>query len=190
MTPQINISQSLFEKIKGLAEPFVDTPESVITRCVEHYEKSQGAAKDILIPAPGVNGPTMIFPPDAPPDLTFTRILSVKLKGVLQQKGNLYWNALMYDVINHAGFLLKSPEKLKQLILVNYVDGEGRAKQGYRFLQAAGLSVQGQDANSAWRATYHIAKALEMSLDIVFMWENKDKALHPGKTGQMTFDKI
>jgi hypothetical protein len=29
-----------------------------------------------------------------------------------------------------------------------------------------------------------------MTIDVVFMWENKDKALHPGKTGQMTFDKI
>jgi hypothetical protein len=190
MTPQINISQSLYEKIKGLAEPFVDTPESVITRCVEHYETSNGAAKGIMSPAPGVTGLTMSFPGDAPPDLTFTRILSVKLNGVLQHKGTLYWNALMYDVINHAGHKLKSTEKLKQLILVNYVDGEGSVKQGYRYLKGAGLSVQGQDANSAWKATAHIVKTLGMTIDVVFMWENKDKALHPGKTGQMTFDKI
>ena len=45
MMPQISISQALYEKIKGLAEPFVDTPESVVERCVDFYASSDGAAK-------------------------------------------------------------------------------------------------------------------------------------------------
>ncbi|HEY3621654.1 MAG TPA: hypothetical protein VGL12_04510 [Roseiarcus sp.] len=188
MVPQINISQSLYDKIKGLAEPFVDSPESVITRCVEFYVSSNGAPKPATPPS-GSNG-ILIFPGDAAPNLTFTRILSVKLDGDALNKSSLYWNTLMYEVVARAASKLKSMEKLKQLILVNYVDGEGSQKLGYRFIPGAGLSVQGQDANSAWKTIFHIAKSLGMTIDVVFMWENKDKALHPGKSGRMTLEEV
>jgi len=188
--PQINISQSLYDRIKGLAEPFVDTPESVITRCVDLYASSHGGSK--AVGAPVGNGAVSIltFPGDAAPDLTFSRILSVKLDGVALNKSSLYWNTLMYDVVAVAAKKLKSMEKLKQLILVNYVDGEGSQKQGYRYIPAAELSVQGQDANAAWKTIFHIVKSLGMKIDVVFMWENKDKALHPGERGQMTLEDI
>jgi len=188
--PQINVSQSLYDKIKGLAEPFVDTPESVITRCVDFYATSYGAAKIDGTPTQSNGDPVMTFSGDAPPDLTFTRILSVKFDGVALNKNSLYWNTLMCDVVARAANKLKSPEKLKQLILVNRVDGEGDAKSGYRFIPGAGLSVQGQDANAAWKTVFHIVKALGFTIDVLFMWENKDKALHPGKRGQMTLEKI
>ena len=189
MMPQISISQALYEKIKGLAEPFVDTPESVVERCVDFYASSDGAAKAGAGATTGGGAPTLSFSGDNPPDLTFTRILSVKLDGVALNKSSLYWNTLMYDVVARAANKLKSTEKLKQLILVNYVDGEGNAKLGYRFVPVAGLSVQGQDANAAWKTIFHIVKALGFTIDVVFMWENKDKALHPGKQGRMAFEK-
>ena len=189
MTPQISISQSLYEKLKGLAEPFVDTPESVLARCVDFYASSQGANKTSIGGTTSNGGPTLTFSGDNPPDLTFTRILSVKLDGVALNKSSLYWNTLMYEVVARAANKLKSTEKLKQLILVNYVDGEGNPKSGYRFIALAALSIQGQDANAAWKTIFHIVKALGFSIDVVFMWENKEKALHPGKHGQMTFEK-
>jgi hypothetical protein len=189
MTPQISISQSLYEKIKGLAEPFVDTPESVMERCVDFYASSHGEAKTSMGATTGNAVTTLAFAGDNPPDLTFTRILSVKLDGVALNKSSLYWNTLMYEVVGRAASKLKSTEKLKQLILVNYVDGEGNVKLGYRFIPVAGLSVQGQDANAAWKTIFHIVKALGFKIDVVFMWENKDKALHPGKQAQMAFEK-
>jgi len=190
MMPQISISQPLYDKIKGLAEPFVDTPESVITRCVDFYASSYGATKGVSIATQSRGDPVMTFSGDTPPDLTFTRILSVKFDGAFLNKSSLYWNTLMYDVVARAANKLKSPEKLKQLILVNYVDGEGDAKSGYRFIPPAGLSVQGQDANAAWKTIFHLVEALGFTIDVLFMWENKDKALHPGKRGQMALEKI
>ena len=77
MMPQISISQPLYDKIKGLAEPFVDTPESVITRCVDFYASSYGATKGVWRGTPEPGDPVMTFSGDTPPDLTFTRILSV-----------------------------------------------------------------------------------------------------------------
>ena len=190
MMPLINISQPLYDKIKGLAEPFVDTPESVITRCVDFYASSYGAAKSVSATTQGSGDPVMTLSGDTPPDLTFTRILSVKFNGAALSKSSLYWNTLMYDAVARAAGKLKSPEKLKQMILVNYVDGEGAAKSGYRFILVAGLSIQGQDANAAWKTVFHLVKALGFTIDVLFMWENKDKALHPGKRSQMILEEI
>jgi hypothetical protein len=190
MTPQVNVSQSLFEKIKALAEPFVDTPESVITRCVDFYTDNHRAAKPISAQVENGEASAIVFPGDAPPSLTFTRLLSIKLDGKRYDKKDLYWNALMFDVVAKAAAKLKSKDKLKQIILVNYVEGQGAHEKGYRLIPEAGLSVQGQAANAAWQATFHIIKAIGMNIDLVFMWENKDKAAYPGKTGRMTHKAV
>src|SRR5271166_4972969 len=79
--------------------------------------------------------------------------------------------AAMLDVVARAAATLNSPEKLKQIILVNYIEGEGPKDKGYRFPEAK-LSVQLQAANATWKATIHIIKALHMNIDVVFMWEN------------------
>jgi hypothetical protein len=190
MTPQISISQSLFDKIKGLAEPFVDTPESVITRCVDFYTNNHGSADTPSAKPPlGAESP-MPYPGDAAPDLTFSRPISIKLDGKMYEKRDLYWNSLLYDVIGIASAKLKSKEKLKQIILVNYVEGQGSQKQGYHFLPEIGLSVQGQDANAAWKAAFHIIKATQLNIDVLFMWQNNDKAARPGKTGRMTYESV
>ena len=87
----------------------------------------------------------------------------------------------MLDVVARAAATLNSPEKLKQIILVNYIEGEGPKDKGYRYIPEAKLSVQLQAANATWKATIHIIKALHMNIDVVFMWENKDNAAYPGK---------
>lgn len=182
--PHIPISESLFAKIKGLAEPFVDTPESVIGKCVDFYiSKNSGEFQ----PAAAVAevGPIK-FPADAAPDLTFTRPIAITLDGKKFEKSSLYWNALLFELVKRASAKL-SPDKLRQAILVNFVENEGSQDTGYRFIPEAKLSVQGQASNAAWKAILHLVRASGMNLDVVFLWENKDKAAHPGKTGQMTF---
>jgi hypothetical protein len=59
---------------------------------------------------------------------------------------------------------------------------------GYRFIDAAGVSVQGQDANGAWKATAHIAKTLHMPVKVLFMWYDNEKAANPGQTGKLTLN--
>ena len=66
---------------------------------------------------------------------------------------------------------------------MNFVDGEGQIDKGYRYIPEAGLSVQGQDANAAWRAAIHLIKAANMSVDVLFRWEDKEKAAYAGKVG-------
>jgi hypothetical protein len=62
-----------------------------------------------------------------------------------------------------------------------------KTDEGYHFLEDAGLSVQGQDANGAWRSVMFIVQNLKASVEVSFIWRNKEGAEHPGKTGSMRF---
>lgn len=183
MMPQITVSPPLFERIKNLAEPFVDTsPESVIERLVAFYESNR-PSKPATPPVTGKPEP-LRFMPEAAPDLTFTRVLSVDFDGQPIARKELYWNALLMAVVTRAAKRF-SKDELKRLILVNFVEGE-KSEQGYRFIPEAGLSIQGQDANAAWKAILRLTKALGVAIEVTFMWEEKDRAAHPGATGRMS----
>jgi hypothetical protein len=185
MVPQITISNSLYEKLKSLAIPFEDTQESVIARCVDFYASSHGKTPTSQPADSGV----MSFPADGPPDLTFTRPTAITLDGVSYEKKDLYWNNLLFDVVARAAKKLPT-DQLKKIILVNYADGKGAQDKGYRFIEDAKLSVQGQDSNAAWKAAFHIIKAVGMKIDVSFAWENKDKAAYPGKSGRMIHEAV
>jgi hypothetical protein len=185
--PNINISTALYNKLKGLAEPFVDTPESVMERCVDFYASSRGKAAQAVDTADTGDQSVMMFPEDGAPDLTFSRPISIDLGGVKFEKKDLYWNTLLYEVVRVASRKFRTADDLRRSILVNFVDGEGPAEKGYRYIEEAGLSVQGQDANAAWRAAIHLIKTANMTVDVVFRWENKEGVAHPGKTGQMKY---
>ena len=183
--PTLSISTALFNKLKGLAEPFTDTPETVIERCVDFYASSRGSVSQQNVePA---DQSVMAFPEDGAPDLTFSRPISIDLGGIKFEKKDLYWNTLLYEVVRVAAKKMRTADDLRRSILVNFVDGEGQADKGYRYIPEAGLSVQGQDANTAWRATIHLIKLANMSVDVMFRWEDKEKAAYPGKTGQMKY---
>jgi len=70
------------------------------------------------------------------------------------------WNGLLVAAIREAKARAKSPSEFKRLVIVNFVDGQ-KTDEGYRFLSDVGISVQGQDADSSWRAACHIAQQLD-----------------------------
>ncbi|HEY4123218.1 MAG TPA: hypothetical protein VGM36_01310 [Rhizomicrobium sp.] len=188
MMPQINISQPLFSKLQMIAEPFVDTPETAIAKAVEFYlSHNKASAKQSPNSPSNVGEPALlVFQADAPPDLTFTRPLSVELEGMKLPKAKLYWNPLLFEVVRIATSKTESTDKLKQLLLCNYVDGEGDQKLGYNFIREAKLSVQAQSANPAWKSIAHLAKALGLKLEVTFIWEDKPNAAYPTKMARMT----
>jgi hypothetical protein len=54
------------------------------------------------------------------------------------------------------------------------------------FLPELGISIQGQDANGAWRAACHIAQKLGLQLSATFVWREKEGAAFPGITGRFS----
>ena len=56
------------------------------------------------------------------------------------------------------------------MLIVNSIAGR-KDDNGYKYLPEIGISVQGQDANGAWRQTYELASRFGMSLEVLFTWQ-------------------
>jgi hypothetical protein len=185
MMPTINVSDSVLAELASLARPFVDhEPQDVIRRLVEHYRSNATAVE---VPTAAVDG-VKVCQPDSPPNMSFTRLKSFKVDGEnVVAKSDLYWNPILFALVAMSPKKLK-PDELKKHLIVNYVDGEGDQSKGYRFIPEVGLSVQGSDANTVWRAIFALVKAMGLSMDVEFVWEDKPKAAFPNATGTFKYN--
>ena len=183
MPHAIELPDELFEKLQKHAVPLIDTTLSVIERAVRALEAgdeepSYGAAK--------TNGPRT-FNPAAPPNLTFTKPRSAKINGRPLPYGQAYWGTILFEVIKEAARRGVSTEDLLDLITVNSQRGD-RHDNGFTFIKEADLSIQGQDANGAWRQTYVIASSIGIPIEMVFAWQNNPKAPMPNTVGSFYVD--
>jgi len=180
--PSINVSQEVFERLQRHAKPFVDSPETVITKALDALEKPAQRV-DPLVPDEKVNSLPEFGALD-PPNLTFTKVVAASLNGVAIKPAN--WNRLLDAAVIHAAAQIGDFNKLRRIAAINIATGE-KTDEGYHHLPEAGVSVQGQDANGAWRSVMFIAQNLKCSVEVSFIWRNKDGAEYPGKTGTMKF---
>ena len=185
MMPTINVSDAVLADLANLARPFVDRePQDVIKRLVEHFRSNAVSVQGAMELSDGIK----VFQADSPPDMTFTRVKSFKMDGeAVVEKAALYWNPILFAIVAKAAKKLK-PDELRKHLRVNYVENEGQYDRGYRYIKEAGLSVQGGDANTVWRAIYELAKAIGMSVEVEFVWEDKPKAAFPNATGAFNYD--
>ncbi len=176
MAPQVQLSPATFGRLQKCAEPLVDDIESVINKLIDSFEKGQGVLPPLGSGAKDYGG--------SAPSLTHTKVLSVEIGGKVLQKSIATWNGLLNEAVIQAAAKLGSTEALKDVLVVPYVVG-AKEDTGYRYLPAAGVSVQGQDANSAWKGAAHIANALHIPVRVFFIWYQNDKAANPGQTGKL-----
>ena len=175
MSPQINISPATFARLQSCAEPLVDDFESVINKLVEHY-KNKPDAPSTSVPQTSLG---------APPDLTWTKLMSAEVAG--KPLAKVDWNALLIAMIEVAAKKAKPGDEVAELIVVNRVIGQ-KTNNGYRYIPSANVSVQGQDANSAWKGIAHIANKLNIPVKVFFKWYHNEKASKPGQTGRLSLN--
>jgi hypothetical protein len=181
MPPSVELSPATFGRLQSHAVPLIDSIESVINRLIDFYEQQPNAPT-----TEGGDGQAVrAFNPNTPPDLTHAKILGVIFHGKPLGRGQDNWNGLLNAAVREAKSRAKSATEFKQLMVVNYVEGD-KQDEGYRPLSGTGISVQGQDANGAWRAACHIAQQLGCQLSVKFAWREKEGAAFPGVTGQLT----
>lgn len=183
MMPTVELTAPTFTRLQAHAVPLVDTIETVINRLLDDYERKAGVP--VLGESDDTAPPVQAFNPDLPPSLTHTKLLAVELDGKPLPPGEMNWNGLLNATIRRAKEAAQSSAQLKQLITANFVEGK-QIKDGYRFLSDIGLSVQGQDANGAWKASRHVCQQLKLPLKVTFIWRDKEDAAFPGKTGQFS----
>jgi hypothetical protein len=185
MTLSVELTPITFARLQAHAVPLVDTIESVINRLLDAYEARAGAPASASGDGNGGNDEVRRFNPVAPPDLTHTRVMAIDLNGEPLARNEANWNGLLYAAVRLAKTRTKSAADLKKAVIANFVAGE-KTDEGYRFLADIGLSVQGQDANGAWKAACHIAQHIGCPLKVMFVWRHKEGAAFPGVTGQFS----
>lgn len=176
MPTSVPLEAATIERMKAHAEPLVDTYDTVVNRALDALE----AQKEQADPITGVK----VLNPVSPPNLAHTTVKSVVLNGKTFPAAESYWNALMLAVIREAKKLL-STEQVSTLILCNHVIGK-KEDHGYKYLDGVGISVQGQDANNAWRTTYNVLKTIKVPAEVTFIWQDHPKAVAPGSAGKLT----
>jgi hypothetical protein len=176
------IADATFERLKAHAEPLVDTIDSVINRALDALEEKSGSDLHGLTPVRNRR-----FNPAAPPSLAHTTVKAIELCGKLLKPNETYWNTLLIATLREAKSRGTKTEELSQLVLGNCLVGR-KEDEGYRFYKDLGLSIQGQDSNAAWRATYHVASKLGLSLTVMFAWQDNPKSAFPSSTGMFVVE--
>jgi hypothetical protein len=167
------ISEETFQRLKDHAEPLVDTLDSVINRALDALDAANGRRP------PGATSAQRVLDPAAPPNLAHTSVRSIELCGRILPPNETFWNTLLIAVLREAAKRGHSADALKGLLIANAVVGR-KEDEGYRYFKDLGLSIQGQDSNAAWRATYHLAYMLDLPVKVTFSWRDTPKAAFPG----------
>ncbi|MBP1468624.1 hypothetical protein EYB53_023120 [Candidatus Chloroploca sp. M-50] len=181
MMPVIRIPDPLYKRLQNLAVPFEDTPITVIERLVEEYESRQDK-KSSLSSANDVEPQN--FNPVEPPDLRHTRVIYASFNGEILRSPN--WNGILDAAHITAYKQGLSPEALVRLTLSNAEKGE-KTDNGFHFLPEISMSIQGVDANLAWRNTLHLAKHIKVPVEVHFEWRDKEGAAYPGEIGKFAW---
>ena len=182
--PTITLSDTVFNKLKTISEPFVDTPETRIARLIDDEVERRGALNS-KGSSQCPKSDCLHLNIDSPESLTFTRLLSVTVDGREVPRPN--WKKVR-DELHITGLkALGSFDALKRASGAQL--REGRYEQdGFTYFSEADLSIQGVDANLSWNHILQLARALDWSIKITFEWRNKDGATHPGQRGVLEWN--
>lgn len=179
----IELSAELISQLHSLAIPFVEvTPQAVIERLVNEAL----ASKSVVGVEDARSTAIRQFSASSPPDLRHTHVLEVVLAGKPLAPDQANWNGLLRASAELAAQSVKAHSELRDLITVRHEEGEVEdgKRRGYYYLSSVNLSVQGREADGAWRMARHVAQRLGHTLKVTFEWPHKDGSAHPGVIGQ------
>lgn len=174
--PQIMISQENFSRLQASAVPLVDTIDTVVARALDALER--GTLHESNAPS------ERVFDAASPPDLSFTTVRWASVDGAVLAGAETYWNLILMAVIRAAVAHGAISTQISKRLLANHID-EMKEDGGYKFVPEAGLSVQGQDANNAWKSAAYLADGFGISIEVAFVWQNNPKAALPGQAGRL-----
>tara|TARA_R110002073_G_scaffold31592_1_gene96758 strand:+ start:163 stop:747 length:585 start_codon:yes stop_codon:yes gene_type:complete len=181
--PEIEITTPTYRRLQQLAEPLVDTAEDVIVRALDALEHGAATATSTPTPMTADKSP-LEFSAGQIPDLTHTTVEVGYFNG--QKFQRRYWNPMMCELIRLIGEK-KTSNEVERIVHAPTVRGEF-TDNGYKYIDTADLSVQGQDSNGAWENIVAIADALALPIEIHIKWlEHADAAL-PGRRAVLSFN--
>jgi hypothetical protein len=181
MMPVIRLSDATFAELKAISTWLsTSTPSETIDRLVREKLDALGLERD----ADGESDPAspdQIEQFERAPGLSFTRLISAKIGGVLIEKAN--WAGLLVAMI--AAVKAKKGLSGEKLVSELQVPTKNRSfsDDGFRYFPNLGISVQGQSAQDAWKEVERLANKWKIPVEAQFQWRQNAKALRPGRSG-------
>ena len=178
--PSITLSDVAFAELKSLAEPFVDTPESLTARLIHEEVVRRGGPSNGKPFAPAAEDDALRLSPISHENLAHTRLISAAING--REMYRPKWNGIREEMHLLALQRLGSFDALKQASAARIRQGRFE-EEGFKYLPDADISIQGVDANLAWDHSFKLARAVGIAIEVVFEWREKEGAVHPGRRG-------
>jgi hypothetical protein len=181
MSPIIRIPEPVYDKLQSIAEPFIDTPASVIERLVDFYEvrasdsaHASDKEKKQYVP----NDDILRLNPEYPPSLIHTRIIKAKVGDFDAHN----WNDLVHASYREALLRTGSIETVAKICASKIMKGS-YTESGYIYYKDIDMSIQGVNSNAAWKYSFQLAQKLDFGMRVIFQWRKMKGASNPGKKG-------
>lgn len=179
--PVLRIPELVYTRLQAISVPLEDTPVSVIERLLSQYESQYRAPITLQDDTSYLS-----IDPYEPPSLTHTRVVKAIINSKRISTPN--WNKitnLAHELAVENGV---SPELLHRCSK-SKTSTKNINERGFKYLEKANISVQGVDANLAWRNAFHLLKDIAISVEVDFEWHEREEAAYPGRKGRFIWNK-
>jgi hypothetical protein len=180
----IQVSDEIFLRLQSLAEPFVDTPETVIVKALDAFEKKVTNAEAPFNSAKVAASHRIFKGLNELPSMAHTRPVSFYLdsKKVTQNK----WNALNH-YIHIAVAKLVGIERLVSTTKANLKKGR---VEGFDFIDDLGCSIQRSDSDLTVKQIAHLVYTFDLDCEIKFEWKDNGKSQFSGQNGKIVLNNF
>jgi len=176
---KIDISETDFRRLQTIAEPFVDTPATVITKLLNSYDQKKAA-----VVAASKSSNIERHALESLPPLTHTKVMDGHFDGAKPSKFN--WDGFVRHALIQVLGVTNSVDSLRRASGANIKEGKYES-QGYKFVPGYNFSFQGVSAEDAAKIIGRCARSLEVPFKIEFIWRDKLDAFRPGERGYIEF---
>lgn len=178
--PAIRIPDSVYRRLEDRVRGFNESPADVIERLLDQSESDNiGENRSRFSSSDAVE-----LNPDAPGDLTHTKVLKAEFGG--ERVVNPNWNKLLKVAHERALEETGSFSEIAQATKSNIKRGKFDEKGYHPVTTGSGIpdfSIQGKKARTAWPDILNLARYLDADVSVRFRWRDKEEATHPGKDG-------
>lgn len=173
--PVVRIPEPLYRRLQSIAIPLEDTVVTVIDRLLTEHEAHRGFAKDENV---------RVLNPDAPGSLRHTKVLNARVdEGEIRLPN---WSKLvdrLHTVAMQRGTSVADLNKIS----TSHIKAGEHTDSGFHYLPEVDVSVQGMQADKSWRDVLHLAKHMNIAVEVTFEWRSKEGASYPGEKGRISW---
>jgi hypothetical protein len=179
--PSIEITGSAMEYLKALAEPFVDTPATVLDRVIEQHRKI--GSHDSKASSVASKPPAKVeYRIENLPPLLHAKVEAAQIDGTAVSRPK--WSVLVEEMIRRAGKKGNTATQIAASMNAHTTQKE-RSDTGFVYVREAGLSFQKMDANRSCKAILAISRQFGIPVSIDFFWRDDPNAHSAGASGRI-----